>query len=302
MKRGWITWDQSELPRAAFDGRLHATRTLLAHRDLPALVVYTDVWRSNRVRHFSNFMPYWNRALLVIPREAPPVLLCGLSPRVYPWIKSVTILEEILPSPNLPQRLLQLCAERNWTRIGAMDFTSFPYDLYSPLAGKVEDLSFSDSPDEWEISMHRQAAQMAREGLVEELPHGAGRLDHDFTGCLERKFRRAGAEDLVILLTNGRSPPAPARGEQLTDAFSVSVALEYRGHWAKIVRNAAEQAGVYPGRDLPAAAYTETLSGPYPYESGDGPIFAARWETAHNGLRLFHGDTYHRSAHGSELL
>lgn len=304
MKRGWITWDQSELPRAAFDARLHAARTLLADRDLPALVVYTDVWRSNRVRHFSNFMPYWNRALLVIPRETPPMLLCGLSPRVYPWIKSVTILEEILPSPNLPQRLMQLCAERNWTRIGAMDFTSFPYDLYTPLAGKVEDLSLPDSPDEWEISMHRNAAQMARQGLAEEVPHAAGRLDHEFTGRLERKFRRAGAEDVVILLTNGRTPPAPARGEKLTDASSVSLALEYRGHWAKIVRTVG-QTEIDPALGLPSrqsGVYTEALSGPYPYESGESAIFAARWETAHKGLRLFQGDTYRRCPQGAELL
>ena len=298
MKRGWITWDRTELPRAAFDARLAAARILLAERDLAALVVYTDIWRSNRVRHFSNFMPYWNRALLVIPREASPVLLCGLSPRVYPWIKSVTILEEILPSPNLPQRLQQLCAERSWARIGAVDLSGFPNDLYIPLkqAG-IEDLSLPDVPDGAEISMHRHAAKTAREGLAEELAGGAGQLDHEFTGRLERKFRRAGAEDLMVLLTNGRTPPAPARGEKLGASYSVALALEYRGHWVKIARNAANRPS-----ERPADAYTENLSGPYPFEAGAGPIFAARWETADNGLRLFYGDTYLRRGKGAELL
>jgi hypothetical protein len=242
-------------------------------------------------------MPYWNRALLVIPRETPPVLLCGLSPRVYPWIKSVTILEEILPSPNLAQRLLQMCAERNWTRIGALDFAGFPQDLYTPLAAHVEDVSLPDPLDHSEILMYRHAAKMAREGLAGELTRAVGVLDHDFNGWLERKFRRAGAEDLVVLLTNGRTPPAPARGEKLGGSFSISLALEYRGHWVKIVRNPVGQVS-----DLPATAYTETLSGPYPYEHADGPLFAARWDTAHNGLRLFHGDTYLRTNTGVELL
>jgi len=298
VKRGWITWDQSELPRAAFEARLKTARQLLAERDLPALVVYTDVWRSNRVRHFSNFMPYWNRALLVIARDNPPLLLCGLSPRVYPWIRSVTILEEILPSPNLPQRILQLCTERGWTRLGALDFDRFPYDLRTPLSSfAIEDVSLPDAVDEWEISLHRQAARMAREGLAEEMTQGIGLSDHEFTGRLERRFRLAGAEDLIILLTNGRTPPAPARGDKLGEFFSVALALEYRGHWVKMARNAVGQVS-----DLPVTAYTETLSGSYPYESGRGPIFAARWETAHNGLRLFHGDTYLRANKGTELL
>lgn len=298
MKRGWITWDQTELPRAAFEARLAPVRQCLGERELPAMVVYTDIWRSNRVRHFSNFMPYWNRALLVIPREGAPVLLCGLSPRVYPWIRSVTILEEILPSPNLPQRLRQLSAERGWKRIGALDFASFPKDLFTPLQDIAEDISLPEAPDEWELAMHRHAVRMARERLANEIPSAAGLSDHDFTGRLERQFRHAGAEDLVILLTNGRTPPAPPRGQKLTSSFSISVALEYRGHWAKVVRSAA--VGQVP--DLPADAFTEILSGPYPYQSGAGPIFAARWETTRDGLRLFHGDTYRRGPQGAELL
>ncbi len=298
MKRGWIAWDQTELPRAAFETRLDAARKKMAERELPALIVYTDIWRSNRVRHFSNFMPYWNRALLVIPRDQAPMLLCGLSPRVYPWIRSVTTLDEILPSPNLAQRLLQLCAERGWTRIGALDFASFPNDLFTPLkAFAIEDISLLDLPDEWEVSMYRRAANMAREGLMEEIPPGVGLIDHEFTGRLERKFRRAGAEDLVILLTDGRTPPRAARGEKLGNSFSVALALEYRGHWIKLVRNAVAYAS-----GLRSDAYTETLSGPYPFESGEGPIFAARWETSHEGLRLFHGDTYRQGPHGAELL
>ena len=300
MKRGWITWNQSELPRAAFDARVHEARRCLAGQDLPALAVYTDIWRSNRVRHFSNFMPYWNRALLVIPREDKPLLLCGLSPRVYPWIKSVTILEDLLPSPNLAQRLLQLGAERGWSRIGALDFTQFQFDLYTSLAAgpiPIVDVSLPLAPDEWEISMYRRAAQMAREGIAEELPGAVGRTDHEFTGRLERKFRRAGAEDLIILLTNGKTPPDPARGETLEPAFSVSLALEYRGHWIKLVRNRVGHAS-----GLPPDAYTETLSGPYPYELGAGSLFAARWESEHDGRRLFYGDTYRQTPAGAELL
>jgi hypothetical protein len=303
VKRGWITWDETELPRAAFEARLDSLRRHLAERDLPAVAIYSDVWRSNRARHFSNFMPYWNRAVLVVPRDASPTLLCGLSPRVYPWIRSVTILDEIRPSPNLARQLLDLAGERSWRRLGVLDLEGMPFDLREQLrAGAIEmvDVSLSAGPDSWELSMYRRAAKMAREGLSEELAHAAGVTDFEFASRLERRFRRAGAEDLVILVTNGQTAPAPARGETLGSDFSVALALEYRGHWVKIVRSAS-------GRDpFPTRLHVETLSGPYPYEiSGrlETPaILAIRFESRAEGLRLFHGDTYSSGDQGLALL
>ena len=168
MKRGWITWDQTELPRAAFRARLDLVKKHLTQRDLPALVVYTDIWRSNQARHFSNFMPYWNRALLLIPREEPPLLLCALSPRVYPWIRSVTVLDEIRPSPNLAQQLQLVCSERGWKKIGVLGLRQLPYDLHKQIYGgeaEAVNVTLPSIPDEWELSMYRRAAQMAREGL-----------------------------------------------------------------------------------------------------------------------------------------
>jgi hypothetical protein len=293
MKRGLITWDKSELPPEAFESRLAAARGALAEQDLPALVVYSDLWKSNHGRFFSNFMPYFNRGLLVIPREDKPVLLCGLSPRVYPWIKSVTILEEILPSPNLPQRLLQVCSEKAWKRIGVLDLDQLPYDLHTPIRAGVECVdvpsrSIRPAPDQWELAMYRRAVEMARKTLEEELPAGVGLTDHEFVGKLERKLRLAGAEDLVILVTNGETPPAPAAGVKLNADCSVSLAVEYRGHWVKVIRNAAGIAS-----DPSAVAHREDLSGPYPFEANQtGPIFASHSEVNVRGRRVFFGDTY----------
>jgi len=239
MKRGLITWHKDELPPQAFDNRLAAARRVLSERDLPALVVYSDVWRSNQGRYFSNFMPYWNRALLVIPSEDKPVLLCSLSPRVYPWIKSVTILEEIKPSPNLAQRVFEMATEKGWTKIGVLDEGSLPYDLYSQLhAGDLEVLDVPASrirpcADEWELAMCARAEKLAREILAEEMPQAPGLIDHEFVGRLERKFRRAGAEDLILLIANPGTP-APPTGAILRQDFAVAVALEYRGHWVSI--------------------------------------------------------------------
>ena len=271
MKRGWITWDKTELPPSAFESRLAVVRTQLEKADLPALVVYTDVWRSNQGRYLSNFMPYWNRALLVIPRDSAPILLCGLSPRVYPWIRSVTILEEIRPSTNLAQQLAQLRTEKDWTKIGVLDLPQIPYDLLVPDAVDISWSAIHPEPDDAELAMYRRAAKMAREILAEELP--------DFSvGSLELKLRRAGAEDVVILVNDG----------------SISLAMEYRGHWAKITR---------PIETIPSRSTlskTELLSGPYPWECCQradltpGAIFAVTDGST--------GDTWRLGPEGPELL
>jgi Xaa-Pro aminopeptidase len=238
MKRGLITWDKAELPPSVFETRLAKARKALAEQDLPALLVYSDVWRSAEARHLTNFMPYWNRSLILIPRGQAPVLLCGLSPRVYPWIKSVTVFEEIRPASKLVPTLLQLCAERGWTKLGVLDLSRLPHEIHSPLKASdvdVHDVKL-DLTDDAEIAMHRRAEQMARQILTAELPKGVGLTDYQFSGLLERAFRRAGAEDLVLLFSTGESAPRPARGAMLGDKYSVAVALEYRGHWARVAQ------------------------------------------------------------------
>jgi hypothetical protein len=292
MKRGLITWNKSEIPPDVFERRVKRVRRVLAERDLAALVVYSDLWRSNQARFFSNYMPYFNRALLIIPQDMPPTLLCGLSPRVYGWIRSVTIIEDVRPAGNFSKPLFDIAAERKWTRIGILDLEQFPYDLHKTLHGgslrlvNVEsDAVFSPAEDETEVEMRLMAARLASAILEEEIAHGIGLVDHHFVGRLERRFRRAGAEDLLILLTNGHTVPAPPSGMRLEENFSVSIALEYRGHWVRLSRAHGMVVTTAP-------SLLESLDGSYPYECGTGNIMAEHCEeTLQNGKRVFYGNT-----------
>src|SRR5580658_8410143 len=218
MKRGLIEWDQTELPPSVFESRLARVRSALKEWDLPALLVYSDVWRSNQARFLTNFMPYWNRSLVVIPLDSPPILLCALSPRVYPWIKSVTVFEDIRPASKLLPTFGQLCSERRWRKLGVLDLPTLPVEIHSRL-GEIEAVDVPSrgicEPDAGELSMRRHAANLARQILEEQLPHGAGLTGHKFVGRLERRFRLAGAEDLVIRLCPSGSAPRPANGSML---------------------------------------------------------------------------------------
>jgi hypothetical protein len=300
MKRGLITWDKAELPPSVFETRLAKAREALASQDLPALVIYTDVSRSNEGRFFTNFMPYWNRSLIVIPREGLPTLLCALSPRVYPWIRSVTVLEDIRPAGKLVPSLLQLCSERGWKKLGVLDLPNLTHEVWTPICAGVEITNVTlDLIDDAELGMRRQGAQIARAILSDELPKGAGVTGYQFSGRLERAFRRAGAEDLVLLLWDGYNSPASPKGSSLGSEYSVFVSMEYRGHWVQVIRAQTSLETTKALHDRFAQALrngdgiSENLSGAYPFELGPGPVSGIHVEIASGMRRLMmaHGDT-----------
>jgi hypothetical protein len=314
MKRGLISWDQAQLPPAAFDARLERINQQCDRFDVPAIAAYSDVWRSNDVRYISNFMPYWNRAMALVPRGEKPILLCSLSPRVYPWIKSVTIHEEVIASPSLPQQIAKLCAERGWRQLGVLDVDGLPSDLHTQLQGgsvQIVDIprekvhgAVSDS----ELSLYRRAARLGRAVLEQEITNSIVSLkDYELVARLERNFRRAGAEDLVVWVSDGRTVPLPARGKAVGPNTSVTVALEVNGHWVKLSRNVAQRTSPLPP---PAGASThlEKLSGPYSWEGisslaeAPGAVVSLQVEIKEGAGRLFFGDTALHSTGSLELL
>ncbi len=303
MKRGFIGWDTSELPRAALEARLAEVQRHIADIGVQALVAFSDVWRSNDVRYISNYMPYWNRALTVVSPGEAPILLCALSPRVYPWIRSVTLHETIVPSLSLVAQLVKLCTERGWTRIGVLDRAGLPHDLHEQLA--AERLEVIDVPregirpiaSESELTMHRRSAKLARAALEAELGNGAvGLTDYQVTGRLERTLRRAGAEDVFVLISDGRTPPLPARGQVFGRQSSVTVALEYNGHWAKVSRNAAGLVVPLPPTQG-ETVHLQTLSRACGWEGVDqtevapGALVSLQVEINRDGNRLYYGET-----------
>lgn len=278
MKRGLITWNRDELPLARFEDRLETIRSRARDRDVSAAVVYTDVGRSNDVRFLVNFMPYFNRALLAVPVAGDPVLVCGLSPRVYPWIHSVTVLEleDILPGKRPAERLMELAKERGWKRIGVVDLDKMPHELHRELVtAKVElvPLEPLTKADDVEIAMRKRALAVTRR-VVDEVREGQRPTDHAVVAELERTLRGEGMEDLVIRVSQGDGVPRPAWGATTTETSSVLVAAEYRGHWVSVARPLTK-----PDRSETFArflhefttadgdAFLHDLSGPHPFQA-----------------------------------
>jgi hypothetical protein len=183
-----------------------------------------------------------------------------------------------------------------------LDHAGLPHDLFTELAA-AEKLEIVDVPrdvvrpeaSESELAMHRRAASLARTVLEAEIAKGAsGLTDRVFTGRLERELRRAGAEDLFVLVSNGRAAPAPASGRLFDASSSASVALEYGGHWARVSRNVAGvTCSLPPGRG--ATLRLESLSEGSGWEgiadSVPGRVISVQVEINSGGNRLFYGDT-----------
>jgi hypothetical protein len=311
MKRGLVSWEKSELPPQELAARLATVHAVAHGSGVDALVVYSDVWRSNDARYVSNYMPYWNRAFVVTPRDEKPILLCSLSPRVYPWIKTVTVHETIVASPSPPATLFKLCAERGWKRLGICDLDGLPADLHAELtSGKVELVDIPRSairpaPSDVEVRMHARAARMAREVLGAGLSTSGAQTDHELTGQLERLLRRAGAEDVVILVSDGNGPPVPAFGSAIRPQTSVVVAIEYNGHWAKVTRNIAGATS-----SLPASAgvteLREILSGPYSWETLEDAttpaVVSVQLQIRARDHHLYYGDTCLQGTEGLRII
>jgi len=317
VKRGLITWDRSEISPSVFDRRIDPVRKVLREKNLDALLIYSELWRSNQARYFANYMPYFNRALLVLATEGKPTLLCGLSPRTYRWIQSVTPIEDVRSAGNFAKPLEDLAAERAWKRIGALDLEQFPQDLSTSMHStpleivNVEsEALFRPATDGIELALRRKAAVMARTALEAELAAGIERTDYAQAGVLEGRLRRAGTEDLVLLFSDGTSSPTAANGRLLGSSYSVSLALEYRGHWVHVTRSLGGQPllAAWKARfsALQAGAITpsdETMDGSYPYECGRaGGLISIHAEVQHDGHRFFYGETCWRGPGGWEVI
>lgn len=316
MKRSLITWDETELPRATFTTRLERVRKRARDAGVPAIVSFTDVWRSNHGRHLVNFMPFWGSSLVVVPVEGEPVLICGNSPRVYPWIRTVTIVDDIRPAKNLAARFLELAAERGWSRVGVIELLDLPFDVYRELRDSDVDAVALDAativgtPDERELAMHRTAAESTRRLVAQAVDGSRDLPEHQLVARLERALRGAGMEDVLVRISNGDSAPRPASAKQMTERSSVAVAAEYRGHWAFVSRPVSAHAELEESfqdalTDLDSLQGDRfDLSGPFPFQGpapspSPGTLIAVHLRSAHG---LYYGDTCIRQSDGGALL
>src|SRR5712672_2977572 len=228
MRRGLIARSKTELPDAVFDARLERLRA--AMRELDALLVYTNNTRAAAVSWLTGFIPYWSEAMLVVPRNALPVLVVALTFRVKPWIERTSRVAEVINAP----------------RVGIVDFDHLPLGIADDLGEAGPQLAMSDAGDLFamvrapadpaEIMLTARAASIATTALSR-----IGQRDSagDVVAAVDEDARRNGAEEVYVAMAPDlardrrllRVEGEPALGRR----FSVRASVAYKGSWVRRV-------------------------------------------------------------------
>jgi hypothetical protein len=95
MKRGLVLLDPAEIPEDEWHDRVAAVQRKLAADGTDVALIYGDVSRCDDIAYLTNLCVYWNEGILAVPAHGDPVFLTKLSPRVHPWMRSISTVAEI---------------------------------------------------------------------------------------------------------------------------------------------------------------------------------------------------------------
>lgn len=252
MRRGLLSWDKEEAPVVALEARVARCQSAISDAGLGCLVVYTNFPRPSAVSWLTHFVPYWSQAVLLVFPDGMPMLVASLTPRVGPWIASVSHLGDITHTPDTGGGAARLIADRcsDGARVGVVELNGLPGGIAIPLAAgignsRLEDAGalfadLRDPADEVEIALSARAAEIASAALeagITASADGSGAVN----SAIESTARHAGAEDVLIHLAPDLA--ASSRLERiegeaaLGERFAVQASVAYKGHWVRELRS-----------------------------------------------------------------
>jgi Xaa-Pro aminopeptidase len=92
---GSYTWAQDRLPNDEFSLRLGALRAAMRSHEWLAVLVYGDVRDHAALAFLSNFIPRVRWGMALLPRDGEPRLLCAMSTRDLPAMRSLTWIADV---------------------------------------------------------------------------------------------------------------------------------------------------------------------------------------------------------------
>jgi Xaa-Pro aminopeptidase len=261
MRRGLIARSKSELPDVVLDARLARLRAAMGAARLDALVVYTNNTRPAGVSWLTGFVPYWSEALLLVPRQADPVLVVALTYRVKSWIERTSRVADVIHTPRIGLEATRLlAASKPDAAVGIVDFDHLSAGIFDDFREGGPRLALSDASelfagarvpaDPAEIALAAKAASIAHHALSQ-----IGRDGGDFgkmIAAAEAAARELGAEEIYLA-----AAPDLARDPRLRRiegavapgrSFAVRASVAYKGSWVRLART------IGPGNSADAAA------------------------------------------------
>jgi hypothetical protein len=273
MRRGLIARSKVELPDAVFDARLGRLRAAMGGLD--ALLVYTNNTRPAGVSWLAGFVPYWSEALLVVPRDAPPVLVVALTFRVKPWIERTSRVAEVIHTPRIGLEAARLVAAgKPDAAVGVVDFDHLSAGIADDLREAGPGLVFSDASrvfaalraaaDPAEITLTARAASIAASALSSIDPGASGIAA--IVAAVEGTARKLGAEEIYVAAAPDldrdrrlvRIESTSTAGPTLGARFAVRASIAYKGYWVRRVVTIGHHGEA--SNETAAAAFAEAVA------------------------------------------
>ena len=249
MRKGFMRWDPAEITRQALTARAVRLQQEMKKAGLDGLVMYTNFVRPSAVCYYTAFTPYWNDAILLLPRTGEPIFVTALSKRVSGWINSVKPVGELVNAP-LPGKVIgeRMKADSSVRRVGILEYDMLPMGIYEDLVAGAPDIEFVDGTETYMIARRgidaTEAALLATSNAL--AMEGLAKVSADASsigeaiGPIEQFVRLNGGEEIYMGVARDLdkdrrlirlSGPDPLGGR-----FAVRASTSYKGAWVRRTR------------------------------------------------------------------
>ena len=247
---GSYVWAQDRLPADEFSLRLDELRDAMARHGFAAVLVYGDAREHAALAYVSNFIPRMRWGLALIPRAGEPRLLCSMSTRDLPAMRTMTWIADVQSGWELDKALDPWLARLEGE--GPMTFGTIGFDIMAPVLHQALRKSFGErfalqrADDVFNIPAARKRSReltMLRASC--KVLNAAAKVFAENwrsshtpeTAALaaERTARSLAAQDVrtLVSLDGGRTlVPFAGRFEQKPGPLVGYLAVKVMGYWA----------------------------------------------------------------------
>ena len=255
MRRGLISWSRQEVPVATLEARVSRLQQGMRAQGLDAVLAHTSIARPAAVSWLTQFVPYFNEGLLVIPARGGPTLLAAFSKRVQEWIREVSYLEDVMTAPKPGEAVVQLLQKRlpdfarRGAKVGVIELDEFPWSIAEPMVAALGAASVVDATalfasirqpaDEAETGLARKALAIAQRALA-AMPANATKASAALSAA-DGSARLEGAEEVLFRVAPDLSK-SPVLERIETDAalgsrWALQISVSYKGVWVRSTRH-----------------------------------------------------------------
>ena len=250
MKRGFLLWNKNELPLEEFASRISKAKSFMASKKLDAVAIYGDANQSSNLSYLTNFFPYADTGIFILPLSGAPMLFTTHAYRNMPWFRKITWVEDIVCTNSMGEECLNYLKSIDLPekKIGLIHTRAFPYPIYQIFQDQLSS-DFIDVTDdyeclrsvksEYELSFVKKASDIANKSF-KKLNHilRPGISGYEIAAEIELTARGDGAEDIFCYIQpdndqNGLTLPTT---QEVKHFCSIELSVEYKGYWIKMGR------------------------------------------------------------------